>query len=209
MHIVFPVLCWGLVALRWSGIWFTKPCVTALIVLYYTIAAAYLISTFIVRMRIIAIVGLFLLLAASLFMWIPYHWVLSMFLVPALFVAFYKRKNKVTATVLTLITGIIFLSIFRLLMLFGCLAPEKYTFYISPDGKYVALEYAFRQIPSGTDVLLCRVTGPLLVQERVLYLANYSDYGSKIKWLDQSTIIIYGEKMDVFKDPTIHNYTPF
>ncbi len=31
----------------------------------------------------------------------------------------------------------------------------------------------------------------------------------QIEWLDQNTIQIYGEKMDVFKDPVLERYVPF
>jgi len=76
-HIVFialPLLCWGLLAFRWCDLWLTRPWMLGVIVFYYALAAAYLAFSFFVRMRVIEIVGLFLLLAASLFMWIPYHW---------------------------------------------------------------------------------------------------------------------------------------
>lgn len=81
--------------------------------------------------------------------------------------------------------------------------PEEYEYHISPDGRYAVLEYSFTQISNGTNVYLCRANEPLMVTERKLYLASYSDYGKEIKWLDQSTVFIYGEKMNVFKDNLI------
>jgi len=101
--------------------------------------------------------------------------------------------------------------VFAFAAMFGffILRPEKLEYHMSPDGRYTALEYAFTQIPGGTDVLLCHAYGPLLIQERALYLANYSDFGGNIEWLDDSTILIYGDKMDVFKDPEIKNYDYF
>jgi hypothetical protein len=209
VHIMFPVLCWALLAFRWNDLWLTKQWMAVVIVAYYALAVTYLIFILFVRMRVIAIVGLFLLLAASLFMWIPYNWVLAVLLVPALFWVFYKRGSKTAAIVLAATTGAITLLIILFCGSFLGLIPEKFTYYTSLDGRYVALEYAFTQIPSGTDVFLCHEKGPLLVKERILYLANYSDYGGSIEWLDESTILIYGEKMDVFNDPTIYNYTAF
>ena len=93
---------------------------------------------------------------------------------------------------------------------FKGLVPEEYAYCPSPDGHYIAFEHKYHWLFfGGTDVLLCRVNGPLLVQERTLYMANYSDFGGDIEWLDESTILIYGDKMDVFKDPVIKNYDPF
>ncbi len=209
VQILFPVLCWALLAFRWSGLWWAEQWMPIVIAIYYVLAVVYLISVFFVRMWVIPIVGLFLLLVASLFMWIPYNWVLAILLVPALFWVFYKRGSKITAIVLTTTTGAVTL----LLILFGVsflgLIPEQYSYYTSPDARYVALEYAFTRIPSGTDIVLCRDKGPFLVKECVLYLANYADYGGKIEWLDERTIHIYGDNMDVLNDPVIHNYTAF
>ena len=71
IYIVLPLLCWALLAFRWCGLWLTKPWMVGVIVFYYAMAAAYLVFIFIVRMRVIDIAGMFLLLAASLIMWIP------------------------------------------------------------------------------------------------------------------------------------------
>lgn len=207
VFITLPLLCWALIAFRWCGLWLTEPWMVGVTVLYYAMAAAYLVFTVMVRMRVVEIVGLFLLLVACIVIWLPYHWVLAVLLVPALFMAFYKRAKKVAAIVLAAIAGFIVFLI--LIFPFTSLTPEKYAYHPSPDGRYTALEYAFTLVPSGTDVCLCRVYGPLLVEERVLYLANYSDFGGKIEWLDDSTILIYGDKMDVFEDPEIKNYDYF
>lgn len=209
VHIVFPIMCWALLVLRWCGIWLISPLMTAVIIIYYVLAAAYLFFTFITSVRVIGFIGLFLTLVACFYLWVPYNWIFSVLLIPAMFIAFYKRGKTVAAAVLTILVSICVLSIIWFSMLFHSLVPEKYAYYISADGRYAALEYAFTQLPGGTDVYLCRVSGPLLVFERVLYLANYSDYGKEIEWLDQNTIFIYDEKMDVFKDPAIKNYSAF
>ncbi len=209
VHIAFPLLCWVLVAFSWCKIWLTEPWMLAITVFYYALAAAYLFSIFITRMRITAIVGLFLALLACLFIWIPYNWMLAVLLVPAMFMAFYNRGSKKTFP-LTILTGIIVLFIVIVSLKFNDLAPEKYAYHPSPDGRYVALEHEYQLLFfGGTDVLLCRSKGPLLVQERVLYLGDHIDFGGKIEWLDQSILLIYDWKMDVFKDPVIENYTPF
>lgn len=211
VYIVLPLLCWALIAFRWCGLWLTQPWMVGVIVFYYALAAAYLVFAFVVRMRIIDIIGLFLLLAASYYMWIPYHWVLAILLLPALFVALYKRGNKTAGTILTALAGLGVLLVigFYVLLNFSGLTPEKCKYHASPDSRYVALEYAFTVVPGGTEVLLCRAYGSLLVEERVLYLANYSDFGGNIEWLDESTILIYGVEMNVFEDPVINNYVPF
>lgn len=209
VHIAFPVLCWTLVISRWCGVWFTEPCMSGVIVFYYVLAAAYLFFTFIKGMRVIAIIGFFLMLAAFLFVWIPYNWVLAILMVPAAFRAFHDGDSKAFETVMTVLLGISVLFVIGVSKLFGGLNPEKYEYHMSPDSRYVALEYAFKMMPGGTDIMLCRACGPLLIKERVLYLANYSGFGGKIEWLDGSTIVIYGEKMDVFKDPPIERYDYF
>lgn len=209
VYITLPLMCWALLAFRWCGLWLTEPWMVGVIVIYYALAVAYLVFAFIVRMRVIDIIGLFLLLAASFFVWIPYHWVLAVLLVPALFMAFYKRRRKAAATILTMLVGGIMLIGFAFAGLFRflILKPERLAYHTSPDGRYAALQYSFTVMPGGTEVLLCRVYGPLLVQERRLYLANYP-YGN-IEWLDESTILIYGDTMNVFEDPEIKNYDPF
>jgi len=221
VFIIFPLACLTLLAFMWSDIWLTKPWLVGVSISYYGLAVAYLIFTFVVRMRVIAIIGLFLLLAASLLLfaaslfmwmpytWIPYHWVLAVLLVPALFMAFYKRGNTGAAIALTTVAGIIALFVLLISALLGGFAPAKYEYHTSPDDQYVALEYSFSMMPSGADVFLCRVNGPFLDSERILYVANYSDFGGKIEWLNDSTVIIYGDRMDVFKDPIIYNYVPF
>ena len=209
VHIALPLICWSLLVLRWCGFWFIEPWVSIVTIVYYALSAAYIALVFFVRMQVMAIIAMLLLLIASFFIWIPYHWVLTIFLVPSLFIIFYKRGNKFAATVFTPLIGSIVLLVMMFSLITKGLIPEKYTYYTSPNGRYVALEYAFTQIPSGTDVLLCRANGPLLNKERVLYLADYSDFGGKIQWLNDGTILIYGEKMNVFKDPVIKNYTPF
>jgi hypothetical protein len=209
VHIAFPILCWALVILRWCGVWFTLPLMTSVIIVYYVLAAAYLFFTFIIRMKVIAIIGLLLTLAACFYLWIPYNWIFTLLLIPAIFTAFYKRGNTVIAAVLTILVIICTLIIIAFSLLFDSLVPEKYAYHISPDGHYATLEYAFTQLPGGTDVYLCHVNGPLMVSERILYLAKYSDYGSKIEWLDDSNVYIYDRKMDVFRDPVIENYTAF
>lgn len=142
-------------------------------------------------------------------MWMPYHWVLAVLLVPVLFMAFYKRGNKTAAVVLTVLAGIYMLFVIMVTLMFIGLVPDKYAYHMSPDGQYIALEHEYRYLFYGcTDVLLYRVNGPLLVQERALYLADSSDFGGNIQWLDESTILIYGDTMDVFEDPIIKNYTP-
>lgn len=207
VHIALPLLCWALFAFERSGFWLTQPWMVGVIVFYYALAAAYLVFAFIVRMRVISIVGLFLLLAASLFTLLPYHWVLAVLLVPVLFMAFYKRRKQIAAIVLTTVTG--FFVLIVLLFPLTSSTPIKYIYHSSPDGRYVALEFAFTQVPSGDVVLLCRAYGPLLVRERRLYLANYGDFGGDIEWLDKSTILIYGDTMNVFEDPEIKNYDYF
>lgn len=134
---------------------------------------------------------------------------LAILLIPAIFITFYKRGKKDLAVTLTALAAGSFLIVISFTMLFNSLNPEKFAYHISPNGGYIAIEYAFTMIPGGTDVLLYRVNGPLLIKKRVLYLANYADFGGKIEWLDDSNIRIYGEKMDVFKDPVIENYIPF
>lgn len=209
VQILFPILCWALLAFRWSGLWWAEHWMPVVFSVYYVLAAIYLISVVFVRMRVVSLAGLFLLLVSSLFMWIPYNWVLAILLVPALFWAFYKKGSKTAAIVLTATTGAVTLLAILFNVSFLGLIPEKYAYYKSPDARYVALEYAFTYIPSGTDIVLCREEGLFLVKERVLYLANYADYGGKIEWLDERTIHIYGDKMDVLNDSAIHNYTAF
>lgn len=208
-HIAFPLFCWALVALRWCNIWLTAPWMVGVIVFYYVLAAAYLFFAFIVRMRITGIIGLALVMMAFLFVWVPYNWVLALLFIPVICRVSYDRDNKLAAIILTVLACISVLFVISASLLFKGLIPEKYAYHPSPDGHYIALEYAFTMIPSGTDVLLCRVNGLLLIQERVLYLANYSDFGGEIEWQDQRTILIYGEKMDVFNDPVLERYIPF
>lgn len=208
VHIAFPLLCWALVVLRWCNVFFIGPWTAAVIVLYYVLAAAYLFFTFITGMRVITIIGLFLTLAAFLFVWIPYNWVLAILMVPAVFRASYSRDTRGTAVVLTILTCVVILFIISLSH--GGLTPEQIAYHPSPDGSYAAIEHEYQIVFfGGTDVLLCRACGPLLIKERTLYLGNHDDFGRKIEWLNESTIIIYGEKMDVFKDPVIERYDYF
>ncbi len=211
VYITLPLLCWALLAFRWCGLWLTQPWMTGVVVVYYAMAVVYLAFAFVVRMRVIDIIGLFLLLISSLFMWIPYHWVLAVFLVPALFMALYKRGYTAVAVVLTVLTSAIMLIVFAFaaFFYFSILEPEKNAYHMSPDGRYIVLEHAFDEHLGETDVLLCRAYGPLLVEERMLYLANCSDFGGGIQWIDEGTILIYGEEMDVFEDPAIDNYKFF
>lgn len=208
---VFPILCCALLVFRWCGLWLTEPWLVALIIFYYVIAVAYLFFAVITRMCAIEIIGLFLTLATCYYMWVPFNWVLAVLLVLALFIAPHKRGIKTVTTVFATIAGFIVVIIILICILFNFngLIPDKYLYHTSLDGRYVALEYAFTQIPVGMVVTLYRVNGILLIEEKVLYLANYSHFGGKIEWLDESTINIYGEEMDVFKDPTLNRYIPF
>lgn len=204
IHAIFPLLCWVLLIFRWKGYWLTEPWMVAVIVVYYVFAAAYLFFMYTTRVQVFAIVGLFLALIASLFMWIPYHWFLAELMVPALFMAFYNRKKTYTAaTAFTVIVGVIAAIVIGIALLTRSLGPEQYTYYPSPDGRYVALERGTQSIGGKDDVLLCRVEGPLLVSERTIYRGLKADFGGNIEWLDQNMILIYGEKMDPFKDNAI------
>ena len=177
---------------------------TTVIVLYYAFATAYLFFALIVRMRVIAIVGLFLVLVACLFVWTPYNWVFALLLIPIVFKVFYQRKDVYTAIALTIATGIITLYFVAMGLLVTRAIPEQYAYYQSPNGRYVAIEHTYEWfVFGGTNVLLCRTNGPLLIPERILYLGEHFDFGGKIEWLNKSTILIYGEKMDAFKDPAI------
>lgn len=210
VFITLPLLCWALIIFGWNGLWLTEPWMAGVTVLYYALAAAYLVFAVMVRMRVVEIVGLLMLVVASLFMWLPYHWVLAILFGPAVFMAFRKRGSKTAAIVLTVLTGVYILFTILLSFMLKGLVPDKYAYHKSPDGQYIALEHQYQQLfYISTDILLYRTYGPLLVQERVLYLANGSDFGGNIEWLDGSTILIYGAKMDVFKDRMIENYDYF
>ena len=208
VHIVFPVYCWALVAFRWSGLWLTEPWMTAVIALYYVMAAAYLFFTFFTRVRVVGIVGLFIVIAACIFVWVPHNWVFALLLIPAFFKAFKDKKDVPTAIAFTIVVGLITLIFVCASLLLSRAEPYKYAYHPSPVGGHVALELANSGVFfNGTDVVLYRINGSLLIIERVLYLGDYVDYGDGIEWLDQSTIFIYGETMDAFRDPIIHNYS--
>ena len=205
VHIVFPVYCWALVAFRWSGLWLTEPWMTAVIALYYVMAASSLFFTVVTHMRVVGIVGLFIVIAACLFGWLPQNWVLALLLMSAFFKAFKDKKDVPTAIEFTIALGVFVLPITILGLMSTRVAPLKYAYYESSDGRHVILEQTPWGLISGTDVVLHRMYGPLLVPERTLYMGEGIDFGGGIEWLDQNTILIYGETMDVFKDPTINN----
>ena len=209
VFITLPLLCWALIIFRSSGLWLTEPWMVGVTVFYYALAAAYLVFTVMVRMRVVEIVGLFLLLFACIFMWLPYHWVLAVLLVPALSVAFFKRGSRIAVIVLTTLIGIV-MAIMLLYSWFSSrLEPEKYAYHVSPNGQYVALEHKTHAIFNyGTYVLLYRAYGPLLVQTRELCIADTTAFGGSIEWLDERTIMIYGEKTDVLFGPTIRTFFP-
>lgn len=209
VFITLPLLCWALVIFRWCGLWLTQPWLVGLTVVYYALAAAYLVFAVIVRMRIVEIVGLFVLLAACIFIWLPLHWVLAVLLLPALFMAFYKRGNKRRAIIVTaIISFFVLLPLFLTLMVcsvifhnFSCFIPDRYAYHASPNGEFTAVEHASYTLFGGTDdVVLYRANGPLLSQKRDLCLSLSENFGGSIEWLDERTIRIYGEQMDIFKD---------
>lgn len=221
VFIVLPLLCLVLLVFRWSDIWLTKPWMIGVSVSFYVLSVAYLILAFIVRMRVIYVIGLLLLLAtnilplvATILLWkhyilIPYYWVLMVLLIPALFMVIKNRGIKDTAQVFAMILSIIVLLAVLIFLVLSRFVPVKYEYHISPNGKYAVLEYSFTTLLSGTDVYLCRVNGPLMDTERLLYLANYSDFGREIEWLDDTNVLIYSHTMDVFQDPLIKVYDPF
>lgn len=98
VHITFPMLCWALLILRWCGIWLTYPLMTAVIIIYYVLAAAYIFFTFMIKMKVIWIIGLLLTFISCLFVWIPYNWIFAVLLIPAMSRAFY-RESKIAAIV--------------------------------------------------------------------------------------------------------------
>lgn len=209
VFITLPLLCWALIIFRRYGLLVTQPWMVGVTVLYYAVAAAYLVFAVMVRMRVVEIVGLLLLVAASLFMWLPYYWVLAILFGPAVLMAFRKRGSNTAAVVFTVLAGVYILFTILLSFTIKGLLPDKYAYHKSPDGHYTVLEHQYQWLfYISTDIELYRAYGPLLVHERALYLANGSDFGGDIEWLDESTIRIYGDTMDVFKDPVIKNYDP-
>lgn len=221
VFIALPLLCLVLLIFKWSDIWLTKPWMIGVSVSFYVLSVVYLIFVFIVRMRVIEVIGFLILLAANIlplfatillwkhYIWIPYYWVLTVLLIPALFMVIKNRGNKDTAQVFAMILSIIVLLAVLIFLIPSRFVLAKYEYHISPNGEYAVLEYSFTTLLSGTDVYLCRVNGPLMNEERILYLANYSDFGREIEWLNDSNVLIYSHTMDVFQDPLIKDYDPF
>lgn len=221
VFIVLPLLCLVLLIFKWNDIWLTIPWMIGASVSFYVLSVAYLVFACIFRMRLIEVIGFFILLATNILplvgtilMWkhyilIPYYWVLMVLLMPALFMVVRNRVNKNAAQIFAMILSIIVLLIVLVFLLLTGFVPAKYEYTISPNGEYVALEYSFTTLPGGTDVYLCRTNGPLLNTERILYLANYSDFGREIEWLNDSNVFIYKHTMDVFQDEIIKDYNHF
>lgn len=205
VHIAFPLYCWALLAFRWSGLWLTQPWMVAVIVLYYVMAIAYLFFIFITRISVVGIVGLFVVIAACIFVWIPHNWVFALLLIPALFKAFRDKKDVPTAIAFTIAFGVFMLPIIIWILKVPGVEPIKYAYYDSPDGCHVVVEHTPWGLTRGTNVVLHRMYGPLLVPEKTLYMGEGIDFGGGIEWVDQNSIHIYGDTMDVFKDPTIDN----